>query len=650
MAVNSAGDLYLSDTHNHRIRKVDAATGIITTIAGTGSPGFSGDSIPAATAALALPHGLSIDSIGNLYIADTENHRIRRIDATTGTITTFAGNGTQAFSGDKGPATAAALDSPRAITALPTGLVTLADTGNQRIRQLDAEPIPVISTIAGLSPTIGGTLILTASSNIVYGSGQLTATLVSTTATGSITFALLNSNTAGSTPVGTALLTANTADFDTSNLPAGFYTFIASYAGDSTHNFAQSTPLSFHITPRPLTVRPNSTTLLYGQSIPTLTGTVNGLLPQDTSALTALFTAQVTPSSPTGAYPISTSIVGAVAQNYAVTTTPASLTIASAPTITTLNASALSIASGTPLTLITYTASTTSGTPTGSVALMDGATRLIASAVSATGGASFTTNTLAPGTHTLTTLYAGDKNFISSTSTPILITVIPTASNPSDFTLTPTGATTQTIPSGSAASFNFTIQIQGNTLASPISLAATGLPTLATASFNPANLPPGTTPNAFTLTINTPQTTALGANSGTKAPLFALLLFPITGMALRLRNSRKITTCAIITILTSTLILCSGCGSRINTGTQSTNPITTYTITVTGTATSPTGSILQHSTTVQLLIQSVGNNSAAESLKVPSKLHAGNVDPTSNKPVLNEADFLLNPWKAIAIT
>jgi hypothetical protein len=280
---------------------------------------------------------------------------------------------------------------------------------------------------------------------------------------------------------------------------------------------------------------------------------------------------------------------------------------------------------------------------------MDGATRLLSAAVSATGDASFTTNTLTPGTHTLTTLYAGDKNFISNTSTPTLITVIPTISNPSDFTLTPTGATTQTIPSGGAASFNFTIQIQGNTLASPISLAATGLPAFATASFNPAYLPPGTTPNAFTLTINTPQTTALRTSSGTKAPFLALLLFPITGVALRLRNSRKTTTCATIAILTSTLILCSGCGSRINTGTQSTNPLTTYTITVTGTATSPAGSILQHSTTVQLLIQSVGN-SAAESLNVRSKPRARNADPASNKPVLNEADLLPNLWEVIAIT
>ena len=174
--------------------------------------------------------------------------------------------------------------------------------------------------------------------------------------------------------------------------------------------------------------------------------------------------------------------------------------------------------------------------------------------------------------------------------------------NSADFTLTSTGATSQTIPSGTAASFNFAIQIQSSTLSSPITLSATGLPALATASFNPALLPPGTTPNTFTLTINTPQTTA--RNSAPASPLLALLLFPITGIAFRLRRNRRTTDRLLLAIAASTLILCSGCGDRTNTGGTSTSPFQTYTITVTGTATSPTGSILQHSTAVKLLISS----------------------------------------------
>src|SRR5271170_218063 len=109
LAVDAAGNLYLADTHNHLIRKITSSTGTITTIAGNGSPGFSGDTAAATSATLALPHGLSLDATGNLYLADTENHRIRRIDAISGAITTVAGDGTQAFSGDNGPAIAASL-------------------------------------------------------------------------------------------------------------------------------------------------------------------------------------------------------------------------------------------------------------------------------------------------------------------------------------------------------------------------------------------------------------------------------------------------------------------------------------------------------------------------------------------------------------
>jgi hypothetical protein len=199
----------------------------------------------------------------------------------------------------------------------------------------------------------------------------------------------------------------------------------------------------------------------------------------------------------------------------------------------------------------------------------------------------------------ITTVYRGDRNFIASTSAPLLITVIPAPGNAADFTLTPSGAATQTIPSGGVASFSFTLQIQGAALSSPITLAASGLPPLATASFNPGYLPPGTTPASFTLTINTPQTAVLYRPGS--APMLAFILFPIAGMAFRRRVCRGVVTFAIVA---GTLTLCSGCGSRINTGDTAANPVKTYTITVTGTATSPTGSVLEHATTVSLLVES----------------------------------------------
>ena len=106
------GNVYIADTYNQRIRKVTASTGIITTIAGTGSGGYSGDNGPASSATLNYPHGVSTDSSGNVYVADTYNQRVRKVTASTDIITTIAGTGSTTFSGDGGVATSATLYNP----------------------------------------------------------------------------------------------------------------------------------------------------------------------------------------------------------------------------------------------------------------------------------------------------------------------------------------------------------------------------------------------------------------------------------------------------------------------------------------------------------------------------------------------------------
>ena len=143
VAVNAAGDIYIADTHNQRIRKVSGGT--ITTIAGTGVAGFSGDGGAAASAQLSNPTALALDSNGNLFIADTDNHRIRKISGAT--ITTVAGNGEQAFSGDGASATAAGIDSPNGVAVDAAGKIYIGDTHNQRVRVVDTAG--VISTLAG---------------------------------------------------------------------------------------------------------------------------------------------------------------------------------------------------------------------------------------------------------------------------------------------------------------------------------------------------------------------------------------------------------------------------------------------------------------------------------------------------------------------
>ena len=145
VAVDGAGNLYIADTFNHRIRKVDSS-GVITTIAGTGERGFSGDEGPAVEAWLYNPYGVAVDGAGNLYIADTDNHRIRKVDS-TGTITTVAGTGERGFGGDGGPATAAQLAPPAGVAVDGAGNLYIADRGNHRIRKVDSTG--TITTVAG---------------------------------------------------------------------------------------------------------------------------------------------------------------------------------------------------------------------------------------------------------------------------------------------------------------------------------------------------------------------------------------------------------------------------------------------------------------------------------------------------------------------
>jgi sugar lactone lactonase YvrE len=143
VAVDGSGNLFIGDTDNNRIRRVDAATGTISTAAGSGSDGDGG---PATSALLVAPSGIVADAAGNLFIADTSNSRIRRVDATTGAISTVAGNGAQAFSGDGGPATSASLGDPSGVAVDGSGNLFIADTNNNRIRKVAAG---VITTVAG---------------------------------------------------------------------------------------------------------------------------------------------------------------------------------------------------------------------------------------------------------------------------------------------------------------------------------------------------------------------------------------------------------------------------------------------------------------------------------------------------------------------
>ncbi|MFH1674773.1 MAG: RHS repeat-associated core domain-containing protein [Pseudomonadota bacterium] len=145
VAVDASGNLYVADTENHRIRKIDI-NGIITTVAGNGTLGYDGDGGPAIEAAVRSPYGIAVDSEGNLYITAYNYCWIRKVD-TTGIITTVAGNGTMGYSGDGGPATEAQLSSTLDVAVDAAGNLYIADWNNNRIRKVDTSGM--ITTFAG---------------------------------------------------------------------------------------------------------------------------------------------------------------------------------------------------------------------------------------------------------------------------------------------------------------------------------------------------------------------------------------------------------------------------------------------------------------------------------------------------------------------
>ena len=148
VAADAAGNLYICDSGDQRIRKVTIATGILSTVAGSGTAGYSGDGGPATSAELSHPAGIGIDKAGNVYINDSYNVVIRKVAADSGIITTVAGNGTGAYSGDGGPATSASLYSPSSLAVDPAGDFYFLDVNNAVVRKVNAST-GIITTVAG---------------------------------------------------------------------------------------------------------------------------------------------------------------------------------------------------------------------------------------------------------------------------------------------------------------------------------------------------------------------------------------------------------------------------------------------------------------------------------------------------------------------
>ena len=163
IAFEAEGNLYIADMQNNRIRKVDALTHVISTVAGDGSFGYTGDGGLATNASFRFALNITVDDTGNLYISDSNNYRIRRVNATTGIITTAAGNGfgvggwgTGGYSGDGGPATDAEINTPDGLASDAAGNLYIADYSNMRIREVDASSNVITTVAGGKNPGSGG--------------------------------------------------------------------------------------------------------------------------------------------------------------------------------------------------------------------------------------------------------------------------------------------------------------------------------------------------------------------------------------------------------------------------------------------------------------------------------------------------------------
>jgi sugar lactone lactonase YvrE len=504
LAAAPDGRIFIADTHNHRIRVI-ATNGLMTTFAGTGIAGYAGDGGTATAAQLASPRGLFVTAAGALLIADSNNQRIRQVNA-QGIITTLAGNGVQGSSGDGVSATAGTLDTPRNVTLSSFSAPVIADAGNRLVRELIANGN--LYAPAGLAPSRTSTIALATSASAQYGQPFATATVSGSAGTPQGVVALYD----GMAQVGQATLVAGTTTFPSSLLNSGTHTLTATYLGDG--------------------VNPTATS-----------SSANVVISQSASVTTE----QTPPSS------------------YA----------------------------GLPLVLTANVASLTQGVPTGKIVFTEGATTVATASLNA-GTAAGVYLAPAQGTHQIVAAYGGDANFTPSTSGAVIATV---GAMP-DFTLASSGSTTQTVLAGAIAVYNFTVAAQPAPFTGAVSMSVSGLPTGVTASFAPSQTVPGTGSAQVTLSLQTSANMVrLEAPRGNVIALWALLLLP--GMILMRRRGRSSFVSAFALCLL--LITFDGCGDRTLSAASQAN--LTFALAVSGTGTNLAGAAVVHSTPITLIVQ-----------------------------------------------
>ena len=445
VGVDSSGNVYIADELNFRVRKVTVSTGVISTIAGNGTSGYSGDGGAATSAELKYPSSVILDASGNIYIADSNNNRIRKV--TSGTITTFAGNGTQGFSGDGGAATSAELYRPGALALDTTGDLYFPDSFNNRVRVVGATPPPP-PTVTSLSRTSAA--LDTSGSITVTGTNLATAT--SATITGGVTATVSNPTstqvTVNFTIPGTATPGAQTLTVKTTGGTSNTETFTVE--PDSTTTvltsslnpslYDQSVILSATVS-SPGGVAPTGTVLFYDG-----TGEIGSesILNGGNAALTV------------SSLSVGTHTLKAVYQGSSTDLGSTSATISQVvnqdPTATAVTLSPANSYQGSPVNATIDVTDTVGTYPTGNVSCTATGTTQTFSGTISNGTAVWTIANLAVGSYAITCTYAGSTDFGASKSAAVTETVSipsPTWASAGNMASTLFQQTATLLPSGS---------------------------------------------------------------------------------------------------------------------------------------------------------------------------------------------------------
>jgi len=521
VGLDSKGNLYIVDSRNHRIRMVDLS-GVITTIAGDGVAGFSDDDSLATKAHLRSPEGLSLGPDDTLYIADSGNHRVRKISK-AGLITTVAGNGEEGFGGDGGIATTAELDTPTSLALDGNGQLYIADRDNERIRIVDVNGL--IRTVAGSSSHsyVGGRgaaasasltrpngVAIDSSGNIfVADEGNHRIQQIGPTVFGTVAGNGMQGVSGDAGPVlegeldsPAALAVDESGDVVFSDRGNARIRRIASSLidyGDVAVGHSGS--------PVPVTITNSGAGSLLVEEITVSTGfSANSgdcgdlpfTLPSRGHCVTQVSPVSVVSGVTTGSFVVSgdgmlqilpLKVMGITSGKKQYTTETKIDTGGSIQYV------------GLPLVITAHVSSIESqGTPTGSIGFSDGDASIGSAVLGVDGTAKLSTSSLSPGDHALAATYAGDESYLASTS-KILNQRI---SMLSDFLLVAdSSGMSKSIKAGDTATFYFSLMPQAGSFDYPVSFQAVGLPSGVTYSFEPSSLVPGSDGKVIALMVKT---------------------------------------------------------------------------------------------------------------------------------------------------